>query len=206
VQSSTCDGTRIDGFDEVGYHCFFQRQPETKAELYHALCAERWSCVQCLRYGGDDPKILRRLADIGEPEACDNPVPVDAKPILRNYVSFDVANFFHPGVRLERLLGEAFRAFCLGLYVQPSEVSPLVQVGASLRFNHYNRAFTLSRSERDARRWLLHHADPNPKGTVAISVYLDEYMRGHNEIFRSLRWYSADEWKAPAAQGMETPY
>lgn len=45
--------------DEAG--CYFRRQPQTAEEVEHAVEAVRVSCVEALRYSGDDPGILERL-------------------------------------------------------------------------------------------------------------------------------------------------
>jgi hypothetical protein len=47
----------VDG--ETG--CYFRRQPQTPEELNHAVEAIWVSCVQALRYSGNDPEILDRL-------------------------------------------------------------------------------------------------------------------------------------------------
>src|SRR5688572_19698132 len=49
--------------------CYFRRQPETDAEVEHALRAISVSCVQALHYGGSDPKILARLQELNGPNA-----------------------------------------------------------------------------------------------------------------------------------------
>jgi ferredoxin len=45
--------------EETG--CYFRRQPQTAEELEHAVEAVRVSCVEALRYSGDDAEILARL-------------------------------------------------------------------------------------------------------------------------------------------------
>lgn len=40
---------------------YFLRQPETDEEIEQACCALELCCVDALRYGGKDPKILARL-------------------------------------------------------------------------------------------------------------------------------------------------
>jgi hypothetical protein len=52
-------------------HCFFTRQPETAEEIDHAIAAMNISCVQNLRYAGDDPEILKRLCELGCGDLCD---------------------------------------------------------------------------------------------------------------------------------------
>jgi len=41
--------------------CYFRRQPQTPEELDHAIEAVWVSCVEALRYSGNDPEILERL-------------------------------------------------------------------------------------------------------------------------------------------------
>jgi hypothetical protein len=48
------------GMDEAT-GCYFRRQPQTAEEIGHAIEAVRVSCVEALRYAGNDPKILERL-------------------------------------------------------------------------------------------------------------------------------------------------
>lgn len=48
--------------DEEG-HCYFKRQPETEEEVEQAINAVRVSCCRGVRYGGDDPEIIRRLGE-----------------------------------------------------------------------------------------------------------------------------------------------
>ncbi len=47
-------------YDE-NWHCYFKRQPQTPDEVEHAINAVRVSCVEAVRYEGNDPEILRRI-------------------------------------------------------------------------------------------------------------------------------------------------
>jgi hypothetical protein len=55
-----------------GYHCYFQRQPTTAEEFGRAIRAVAVGCCGAVRYGGTDPEILRRLADLDAAGACDH--------------------------------------------------------------------------------------------------------------------------------------
>ncbi|HEX8457060.1 MAG TPA: hypothetical protein VF656_07175 [Pyrinomonadaceae bacterium] len=57
-------------FDEETF-CYFKRQPETPAELEHAIAAICVSCIAALRYAGSDPVILERLKAKGAAAECD---------------------------------------------------------------------------------------------------------------------------------------
>jgi hypothetical protein len=55
--------------------CYFRRQPQNEEEVEHAITAIRVSCIEALRYGGNDPTIIARLREVGEAAACDAPLP-----------------------------------------------------------------------------------------------------------------------------------
>jgi hypothetical protein len=57
--------------DEEDLHCYFRRQPETPEEVERAIRTCWVSCVDCLRYSGNDPEILRRFRAIGHAHLCD---------------------------------------------------------------------------------------------------------------------------------------
>jgi hypothetical protein len=70
--------------------CFFHRQPETPAEVNDAIRAMLVSCMHVYRYGGDDPTIRRRLAELGHAVLCDK--PLEGHPVvIRNHVRFSLA-------------------------------------------------------------------------------------------------------------------
>lgn len=51
--------------------CYFRRQPQNEAEIEQACRAMWGSCVGGPRYGGNDPKILARLCELGVAHQCD---------------------------------------------------------------------------------------------------------------------------------------
>jgi hypothetical protein len=58
------------GYDEET-GCYFKRQPQTPEEIEHAVEAVWVSCVQALRYAGNDPVILEKLRAKGCKSRCD---------------------------------------------------------------------------------------------------------------------------------------
>ena len=58
----------------AGYHCYFRRQPKTPEELEHAVMAVAVGCCAGVRYAGANPTIIRRLAELGVSDTCDNAV------------------------------------------------------------------------------------------------------------------------------------
>jgi hypothetical protein len=55
------------------YDTYFVRQPKTQREIERACRAIEVCCVAALRYGGSDPKIIRRLGN--DPLYCDHLLP-----------------------------------------------------------------------------------------------------------------------------------
>lgn len=53
------------------HHCLVTRQPATREEIEQMIEVVAGSCVQAYRYCGTDPKILRRLKQLGCAEQCD---------------------------------------------------------------------------------------------------------------------------------------
>lgn len=75
-QCLTCDIPHVEAPDLMAYvrhpedrtgvgHCIFTRQPETPAEIETAITAMCSSEVCGIRYGGQDPRILERIAARG---------------------------------------------------------------------------------------------------------------------------------------------
>ncbi len=59
--------------EDDNFDTYFVRQPETAEEIERACRALEVCCVAALRYGGTDPKIIRRLGN--DPEYCDHLLP-----------------------------------------------------------------------------------------------------------------------------------
>jgi len=76
--------------DDAG-HCFFARQPITEDETNAAIRGVRATCCGAVRYGGDDPQILIRFAELGVSSQCDRQPPAGHSRIVRNWVRFEYA-------------------------------------------------------------------------------------------------------------------
>src|ERR1044072_5075895 len=183
------------GYDEAESHCYFSRQPSGEEEIYSAVRAVWSSELQCLRYGGRDPEVLRRLAEIGSADACDPPPPRGADLALRNHVTFTATFAAQP-----RDIAAALRAHILRLsseYVQ-YRVTPLETEGEGVRFTYswyqedYHPVWVGS-AEGEGGRWLIRHSPILGAGVVGISLMLDDWLR-KDARFGSVRWYTAEAW------------
>ena len=61
--------------------CYFRRQPQTPLEVEHAIQAIWVSELSCIRYGGSDQAIIRRLHELGRADSCDQ--PLIGEPVAR---------------------------------------------------------------------------------------------------------------------------
>ena len=195
------------GFDDSDGHCFVQKQPQTDEEIYRAIRAVRSAELQCLRYRGHDPDILRRLIEIGEGEACDHPLPTASVAILRNHVTFATT-----------VAGEAWHvATVLKEYIlsQNSEyvrfqVTHLKHHGEVVAFayswfeDHYY-TINVQRGEPLTSRWLVHHSPIWEVGSVGVSLMIDDWLRS-DPRFSDFRWYDSQAWDRAGDDWQERPY
>jgi hypothetical protein len=57
--------------EDNGYHCRFRKQPKTPDEVERAIRACVVSCVNAVRYAGNDPAILERFREWRSTISCD---------------------------------------------------------------------------------------------------------------------------------------
>lgn len=80
------------GSSEKNYGCFFRRQPLTPDQIDRACSAVMVSCVEAVRYAGNDPEILRTLYDRGAYSSCDvHPTEVERQLIQHVKDNYRVA-------------------------------------------------------------------------------------------------------------------
>ena len=195
------------GFDDVEGHCFVKEQPKTEEETYRAIRAVRSSEVQCLRYKGTDPDILRRLVEIGEAEACDVSLPTISTPILRNHVTFSASFANDPWE-----VGLSLRHYILSdnLECEWFKVSNLKRKGKVVAFayswyeDHYY-TLNVGLGEPATNRFLVHHSPVWEDGSVSVSLQIDDWLR-NDARFGDFRWFTSEQWHGARDQWQERPY
>ncbi|MFN3650537.1 MAG: ferredoxin [Armatimonadota bacterium] len=195
------------GFDEESSHCFVRQQPSSPEAVTRAIFAVRISEVGCLRYGGTDPDILRRFAELGEAGACDHAPPPGAGFVLRNHVSFEAP----PGMDLESL-AERLRGRLAANLKRYSgfQLTPVTQEGPELRFSvawfqGQFRPYWIGPGELGTHRTLIRHSPAAMPGSVSMTLELDEWLKSE-PAFREIRWYTADQWKRQSDDWQPLPY
>ena len=107
------------GSSAANYGCFFRKQPVTPEEIDRACDAIAVSCVEAVRYAGNDPDILRKLYSRGSCSSCDAN-PTDAERQVIQYVEANFRMAKQHGVHWTYVLDEsserALIACCYGPY------------------------------------------------------------------------------------------
>ena len=89
----TCGAPQAEAPDLIEHgkdgHCYFKRQPQTETELDQAINALMVSCINALRYGGMEEKILKRLYEDGMADLCDHTPEGKYSILIRDWVSFN---------------------------------------------------------------------------------------------------------------------
>lgn len=195
------------GFDNLDRHCFVQQQPQTDEEIYRAIRAVRSAEVQCIRYRGHDPDILRRLVEIGEGDACDHPLPTSATPILRNHVTF-ATTFAHEAWHVATALSDYILSqnseYDRFKVTDPKHKGKVVTFAYCWFEDHYY-TLNVERGEPLTSRWLVHHSPVWELGSVGVSLMIDDWLRS-DPRFSDVRWYASDAWARAGDEWQERPY
>lgn len=89
---TACDVPMVEAPELFEYdaenHCFVSQQPQTNEEVTRAIGAAWCAELQCIRYRGDDPEILRRFAELDLRLLCDVEPPAHIVPLIRNHATF----------------------------------------------------------------------------------------------------------------------
>lgn len=120
--------------------CLVKRQPGTDQEIDQMLEAVSCSEVDCIRYAGSDPAVLRRLGEAALADYADDPAVKRFTPVVRDRVKFAMAGEDGPltPARIASQFREDQRA--RGLTVRRPFLRP-----ATVRLAWYRRHFHIVR-------------------------------------------------------------
>jgi hypothetical protein len=196
---------------DEGVGCYFHKQPTDAAEVNDAIRAMFVSCVQAYRYGGTDPVIRRRLAELGSSHLCDH--PLEGHPIvLRNHVRFSLPEL-DQATEVARHILSAFEATsrdgkCTKIVAGDAhradfEYTHSAKHGMPRRYtvDRVRAPMPMPSAYRDgstAHVWLLVEDDGR-----ALSIGLGDVLTNIGAF--DIRWFSHAEWNA-RTEGQELPY
>jgi hypothetical protein len=188
-------------------HCYVKRQPGTKQEVNQMLRAVGASEVECIRYGGKDHEIIRRLAELGQPYLCDIAPPATIQLVFRNVVTFDAASSQAKSMTPANL-ARTFQEYSLR-QGPPLRFTPTVEDNLAAEFSfawfedNFHPIEFRSINLPDCR-WLIQHSPVEKLGSRSVSYQLDDWLK-NDDRFCNIRWYSQDQWHG-SRQWQETPW
>lgn len=195
------------GFDESNGHCFVAKQPTNENELYQAIKATWAAEVQCVRYSGQNPHILKRLAEAGVAESCDQKhLTQKIKPILRNHVTFKC-----PQIQSELEIANQYKEYVLSqnteyLHYKTSKIAS-GKSGAIFSFSWYeNNYYSVGFNWIELTdTWHIGHSTDYEKvGSRSVSLTIDDWLRS-NEKVTNIKWYTNTAWNKSLIEWLETP-
>ena len=181
-------------------HCAVFKQPQTKEAFDRAIAAMWSSEVDCIRYRGKDPDILRRIAEMGHADLCDVAPPGDAAPLTRSHVSFrnvegqalddakDIASGFVTFVKQQNTGATAIRYH--------AEVVGGDQIRAAVRVSWVADHDHIVEFERvGPGQWLGVTKPAERLAAIGLSRFVDTWLRA-DQSFTDLRWFTKEQWQA----------
>jgi hypothetical protein len=196
------------GFDEIENHCFVAKQPTDESEVFQAIKATWAAEVDCLRYRGQNPNILRRLAEAGASDSCDHKTLIQGiKPLLRSHVTFECAQ-----IQSELETANQFKEYILNQNTEylRYRVSKITSdnSGVTFSFSWYENDYYSVRFKKTELKdtWhIFHSLDYEKIGSRSVSLMIDEWLR-NNKKANNIKWYSNTAWNKTLREGQETPF
>jgi hypothetical protein len=200
-------------YDEKN-HCFVRRQPSTQGEFDQMFSAAWNAEVQCIRYRGNDPEVLRRFAELGEAGLCDTPPPPTIKPLVRDTVTFENTSSndtISSAADVAELFVEFLRTLDAKRQGLPDEYKYRIgtvvgdEAIANLTYSWFEpEAHSVEfRNGTSENQWLIHHCSRELRGGRGVSNQLHKWLESSGRFCR-IRWYSDDEWREGGA-GRDCP-
>lgn len=210
----SCDAPRYEApglitLDDDG--CYFHKQPETPEEVNQAIRAMHVSCIEAYRYGGNDPRIRRRLAQVGYAHLCDRPLEGERR-VLRDHVRFelDSTDAVSTAAIVLSGLGSAWKSGACTQAVS-GDVDTATFGFTTSREYGTNRRYEIKRISHDVSPTTALYRAPTPPPTwlLVLEASGSSVAPIHDALVergaQAIRWFSVDEWLA-GAEGVELPY
>lgn len=193
--------------------CYFARQPSTPEETDSALLAISVSCCGAVRYRGQDRTILVRLAEMGQAQSCDFPLPERHSRIDRCRVTFE---FRENGIPVTDPSAAKRIAEQIAKQVIDSRYTKLADFSASKESASFRKAWGGTSGDpvwsskymlapHKNGRWLLRTFRDDSSGHTSGAAGL--YVQLKNDPhFENMKWFSDEEWSESDVNGCKIPF
>lgn len=193
-------------FDEERSSCYFRRQPESPDETYRAMRACWVSCCGAVRYGGSDPDVIARLANIGLASQIDLPVKEPVHRVVRDRATFEYDATASPKELAADLGAELVAAFPHGTVsetVGGDEWASFVWSWAE-SIPGARMALEVRRLAGVGDQWMVRLTEPEHVAAPSIGTSVDDALRATGRA-QNLRWHTLAEWESERREGSPLP-
>ncbi|MBT6493276.1 MAG: ferredoxin [Planctomycetaceae bacterium] len=180
-------------------HCYVCRQPQSGAETTDMIGTAWMAEFECIRYRGNDPDVLRRLAELDLRRICDIEPPSQIIPVIRNHVRITIIGT--PATDSSQQLA---KEFINHLASQNNEwrqfKTKTIRSSAnasSLEFAWYEDHFhpILFASIPDsASEWHIEYPLKNDLGDRGVGNVVSYWLNCNEGRFTNIRWYTDSDW------------
>jgi len=162
------------------------------------------SCCGAVRYGGHDPEILVRLAEIGEGDTCDFRLENEPKQAHVSHLTFEFEDAQAPksGLLTAREIMEYFAGFLTKRHSAGSRVLDSRFSGTTASFrNEWGHdslptpcSVTFALEAYGENSWLLRIRREDRPNSPGDAIGIHKAIE-HDRRFRQVKWITEEEWK-----------
>ena len=181
-------------------HCFVCRQPETSSEFTSLIGAAWMAEFQCIRYRGDDPDVLRRMAELDLRNLCDISPPNHIAPVIRNHVTLLPSASMLPTELMDAYFAHANHENDIRKEYQFKLLNRIVDKRPDrVRFeiswydNHWH-PIEIHPSTDGEKRLRIYYPLKNDLGDRGVGNLLSSWLKKCPESYSQLRWYTDSDW------------
>lgn len=182
------------------YHCFVHCQPRTEDEISDMIRVAWMAELECIRYRGSDPDILRRLAELDLRQVCDSRPPAHIVPVIRNHVSFTSVGV--PPKTTTGFLAEQFQDYLMSLKdvwleikYQPIQCS---KDSSFFDFSWYDdrlHSIHFSSIPNQQAEWHVYYPLKNTLGDRGVGNLVSGWLNRNGSEFSNFKWYTEADWR-----------
>lgn len=176
-------------------HCVVANQPMTTSAVDRTLNAMWSGEVQCIRYGGADADIIRRIVEMGHADLCDQSISTGAAPIVRSHVCFSLVE---PSAQPEQVAAAFLRHFDHAHSWNEDRQGRRVHTDdkhATVEISWFKGVYHAVVFEKLAGAdWHAATKPSSPSVGIGLSRLVEKWLRD-DQCARSVRWLTEEQWR-----------
>jgi hypothetical protein len=155
--------------------------------------------LQCIRYRGNEPTVLRRFAEMELRDVCDIDPPPGVRAIIRNHVRFTDSSA--SVVKSSQLLNDFIahlKTLCNEYVNYRTRRIKTSKRSSSLEFTWYEKHFhpvIFAEVPESSNDWHIEYPLIGDFGDRGVGVRIFEWLQFNNDRFTNIRWYTDDDWR-----------